>query len=50
MNYFYEQRQLPIFQNRMYGGAEEAKSCPKGGMRLEENLGSVVVYNAAFLP
>ncbi len=46
----YEQRQLPIFQNRMYESAEQAKLCPKGDMRLVEDLGSGLVYNAAFQP
>ena len=48
MKLLYEQRQLPIFQNRMYDSAEEAKACPKGDMRLVEDLGSGLVYNAAF--
>ena len=48
VNTLYEQRQLPIFQNRMYDTAEEAMSCPKGDMRLVEDLTSGLVYNAAF--
>ena len=50
VNILYEQRQLPIFQNRMYDSAEEARSCPKGDMRLVEDLKSGLVYNAAFQP
>jgi hypothetical protein len=46
----YEQRQLPIFQNRMYNSVEEARNCPRGDLQLVENLGSGLVYNAAFLP
>lgn len=46
----YEQVQLPIFQNRMYDSAEEAKNCPKGDMNLVEDLTSGLVYNAAFRP
>jgi SAM-dependent methyltransferase len=46
----YEQRQLPTFQNRMYNSVEEARNCPRGDLQLVENLGSGLVYNAAFLP
>jgi hypothetical protein len=50
VNILYEQRQLPIFQNRMYDTAEEARSCPKGDICLVEDLTSGLVYNAAFRP
>ena len=40
--------QLPIFQNRMYGSEGEAINCPKGDIRLVEDLQSGLVYNAAF--
>ncbi len=46
----YEIEQLPIFQNRMYGSEEEAKNCPKGDVRLVENLNTGLVYNEAFRP
>jgi Methyltransferase domain len=46
----YEQRQLPIFQNRMYNSVEEARHCPRGDLQLVENLATGLVYNAAFRP
>jgi hypothetical protein len=46
----YEQRHLPIFQNRMYSSVEEARNCPRGDLQLVEDLGSGLVYNAAFRP
>ncbi|WP_341743525.1 class I SAM-dependent methyltransferase [Azonexus hydrophilus] len=53
MNNFHELyrvAQLPIFQNRMYDTAEEARTCPKGDMLLVEDLRTGLVYNAAFRP
>jgi methyltransferase family protein/C-methyltransferase-like protein len=46
----YLQSDLPVFQNRMYGTCEEARDCPKGQMRLVEDLQSGLVRNAAFNP
>lgn len=46
----YQQEQLPIFQNRMYDTETEAKSCPKGDVRLVEDQQTGLVYNAAFHP
>ncbi|BBZ44558.1 class I SAM-dependent methyltransferase [Mycobacterium parmense] len=46
----YEQSDFPIFQNRMYDSAEEARSCPRGDIRLVQDGGSGLVYNAAFQP
>ena len=34
----YKVDQLPIFQNRMYDTEAEAKTCPKGDVRLVESL------------
>jgi len=42
--------QLPIFQNRMYDNETEATECPKGDMRLVEDLQTGLVYNASFCP
>lgn len=44
----YRVEQLPIFQNRMYGTALEARNCAKGDMQLVEDLTTGLVYNAAF--
>ena len=48
MNVLYQQRDFPIFQNRMYGSREEAINCPKGDVVLIENELTGLVYNAAF--
>jgi len=47
---FYNINQLPIFQNRMYDTESEAKNCPKGDVRLVEDLQTGLVYNASFRP
>lgn len=41
---------LPIFQNRMYDTAQEARACPRGDVRLVQNLDTGLVYNADFRP
>jgi hypothetical protein len=41
---------LPTFQNRTYSSAEEARTCPLGDLRLVQDLGSGLIYNAAFRP
>lgn len=46
----YEQKQLPIFQNRTYDTHMEAVECPKGDMALVEDQGTGLVYNASFRP
>ena len=46
----YEQTGYPVFQNRMYSSAQEAKDCPKGDIRLVEDGATGLVYNAAFRP
>jgi len=46
----YEQASYPVFQNRMYDSAKEAINCPKGDIRLVENLATGLVYNDGFQP
>lgn len=46
----YHQDDFPVFQNRMYVTKEEALNCPKGDIRLVEDLDTGLVYNAAFDP
>ncbi|PWK59645.1 class I SAM-dependent methyltransferase [Roseicyclus mahoneyensis] len=46
----YAQDALPVFQNRMYDSAAEGRDCPKGDMRLVEDLETGLVHNAAFNP
>ena len=44
----YLQTNLPIFQNRMYDSAEEARNCPTGDICLIENNDTGLIYNDAF--
>jgi hypothetical protein len=44
----YEQSEFPIFQNRMYESASEARACPRGEIRLVQDATSGLVYNEAF--
>lgn len=46
----YSQEALPVFQNRMYDSAVEGRDCPKGDIRLVEDLDTGLVRNAAFRP
>ena len=46
----YEQLDLPIFQNRMYDTAFEAKTCQRGDVRLIEDGDTGLIYNATFRP
>jgi len=44
----YRQTRLPVFQNRMYDSAAEARACPHGDMLLVEDAATGLVRNAAF--
>ena len=46
----YEQANFPIFQNKVYDSAREARACPRGDIRLVQDDVSGLVYNAAFRP
>ncbi len=46
----YQQTAFPIFQNRMYDSAEEARECPKGDIVLVQDPVTGVVCNRAFRP
>lgn len=46
----YRVEQLPVLQNRMYESAHEARACPRGDLRLVQNLETGLVYNADFRP
>lgn len=50
MNLLYQQHDFPIFQNRMYRTAREAKDCPRDDIRLVEDEQTGLVFNAAFRP
>jgi hypothetical protein len=44
----YRQKQFPIFQNRMYDTAIEARSCQRGDIVLVEDKITGLIYNSAF--
>ena len=46
----YFQKQVPIFQNKMYESAVLAKNCPRGDIELVESLETGFIYNNAFKP
>jgi SAM-dependent methyltransferase len=46
----YEASDFPVFQNRMYETADEARSCPKGNIQIVQNRSTGLVYNRAFDP
>lgn len=46
----YRQSGLPVFQNKMYETSEAARNCPKGDIRLVEDMVTGLVRNAAFNP
>lgn len=46
----YRVEQLPVFQNRMYDTALEARNCPKGDVHLVEDQVTGLVHNLAFHP
>jgi hypothetical protein len=50
MRILYEQRQLPILQNRVYQTVSEAVNCPKGDIKIVEDQKTGLVFNAAFDP
>lgn len=44
----YRKDGFPVFQNRMYESREAAQSCPRGDIRLVEDLRTGLVFNRAF--
>ena len=46
----YEQRNLPVLQNRMYDSREEALASPTGDIRLIQDRATGLIYNQAFQP
>jgi hypothetical protein len=46
----YRVEQLPIFQNRMHDTAQDARECPRGNIRLVQNLATGLIYNDDFRP
>lgn len=46
----YRAEQLPVFQNRMFRTAAEAKACARGDVVLVQNTRTGFVFNSAFRP
>ncbi len=46
----YEQYDFPVFQQRMYASADEARNCPRGDIRLVQSGQTGLVFNEAFRP
>jgi hypothetical protein len=50
MKVLYEQQQFPVLQNRVYETVQDAINCPKGDIKIVEDVRTGLVYNAAFDP
>ncbi|HET56875.1 MAG TPA: methyltransferase domain-containing protein [Deltaproteobacteria bacterium] len=46
----YAMDDFPVSQNRVYGNAAEALSCPRGNIRLEQDTVTGIVHNSSFDP
>lgn len=46
----YQQRGLPVAQNRVYDTMEQALACPSGDVELVQNLQTGLIFNKAFRP
>jgi hypothetical protein len=46
----YQQRGLPVTQNRVYDTIEQALACPTGDVELVQNLQTGLIFNKAFRP
>ena len=46
----YRAEQLPVFQNRMFATAEEARTCTKGDICLVQDMRTGLIFNQAFEP
>lgn len=49
-NLIYQADAFPVFQNHMYSSKEAAINCPKGIIRLVQDLKTGLIYNSAFRP
>jgi hypothetical protein len=48
--HLYQQKSLPVFQNRMYATREEALACPQGDVTLVQDLQTGLIFNQTFRP
>ena len=46
----YQQKEFPVFQNRMYKAKQDAIDCPKGNIYLVQNQDTGLIYNLDFNP
>lgn len=46
----FEGRDYPVFQNRMYNSAAEARACPRGQIELIQDLATGLIRNRRFDP
>lgn len=46
----YQQRALPVSQNRVYDTLEQALACPTGDVELVQDLQTGLIFNKAFRP
>lgn len=46
----YRVERLPVFQNRMFNTAEEARACSKGDVVLVQDMDTGLIFNNAFDP
>lgn len=48
LNELFRAEGMPVFQNRMFNTAVEAKSCPRGNIVLVQDLNTGLIYNREF--
>jgi SAM-dependent methyltransferase len=49
-NLLYQADAFPVFQNRMYNSKEAALDCPRGNIRIVQDLKTGLISNSAFRP
>ena len=46
----YQADAFPVFQNQINSSKEAAINCPKGDIRIVQDLETGLIYNSAFTP
>lgn len=49
-NLLYQADDFPVFQNRIYNSKEASLNCPRGNIRIVQNLKTGLISNSAFRP
>lgn len=44
----FEVKSLPVFQNKMFAERTDAQGCPKGDVRLVQDMNTGLIFNASF--